>query len=148
MPQLIHSADVRPRVSYRTILVGPITFERDPEQDNLVRVPGDGLSLMSSDNDFYPLVRMEVWDGPVAIPEAAWDYEREFHGQLDAHLGVFDLDGCEYGQLSLQEGRYHIRLLCKGRDHVEAALVLEEFPPGEPHEDPLEAWLLQLWPSE
>lgn len=81
-------------------------------------------------------------------PWAAWDYERELHGQLDTHLGVFDLDGCEYGRLALQEGRYHIRLLRQGRDHVEAALTPEEFPPGEPHEDPLETWLLQLWTSK
>ncbi|WP_329330089.1 hypothetical protein [Streptomyces luteogriseus] len=87
MPTLINAVDVRPRVYYRTIQIGPILFEQAPAEDDIC-----------------------------------------------------------YGETALQSGHYHLRLLCRGRHHVEAALALDPFPPEGPHEDPLEVWVVQLWP--
>lgn len=147
MPTLINAVDVRPRVYYRTIQIGPILFEQAPAEDDIVQIPGEGWSLTSSDNDFYPLVRLEVWDGPAPQPSGSWEYERAFHSPMAHRLAVVDLGGVCYGEIELRPGRYHLRLLCRGRDHVEASLVLDPFPPEGPHGDPLEVWVVQIWPS-
>ena len=146
MPTLINAVDVRPRVYYRTIQIGPILFEQAPAEDDIVQIPGEGWSLTSSDNDFYPLVRLEVWDGPAPQPSDSWEYERTFRSLMADRLAVVDLNGVCYGEIALQSGHYHLRLLCRGRHHVEAALALDPFPPEGPHEDPLEVWVVQLWP--
>ncbi|KOG37145.1 hypothetical protein [Streptomyces resistomycificus] len=147
MPHLISTVDVRPRVSYRTIQIGPILFEETPAEDDVVQIPGDGWSLTSSDNDFYPLVRLETWDGPAPKPTGAWNYERAFRSRMADRLAVVDLNGVDYGEIALRPGRYHLRLLCRGRDHLEAPLALDPFPPDGPHEDPLEVWVVQMWPD-
>jgi pimeloyl-ACP methyl ester carboxylesterase len=148
VPSLINSVDVRPRVSYRTIQIGPIFFEEAPAEDDIVQIPGDGWSLTSSDNDFYPLVRLEVWDGPAREPAGPWDYVREFRAPLGDSLCVVDLGGVVYGEIVLRPGPYQLRLLCQGRDHVEALIALDPFPPQGPHEDPLEVWVAQMWPDD
>lgn len=148
MPGLINSVDVRPRVSCRTIQIGPIFFEEAPAEDAIVQIPGDGWSLTSSDNDFYPVVRLEVWGGPAREPTGSWDYERVFRSPLGERLCVVDLDGVVYGEIVLRPGRYQLRLLCRGRDHVEALVALDPFPPQGPHEDPLEVWVAQMWPDD
>ncbi|MFF7309592.1 hypothetical protein [Streptomyces sp. NPDC008137] len=148
MPSLVNSVDVRPRVSYRTIQVGPIFFDEAPAEDDIVQIPGDGWSLTSSDNDFYPLVRLEVWDGPAHEPTAPWDYQRVFRSSLGERLCVVDLGGVVHGEIVLSPGRYQLRLLCRGRNHVEALVALDPFPPQGPHEDPLEAWVAQIWPDD
>ncbi|MEW2811006.1 hypothetical protein AB0929_28550 [Streptomyces massasporeus] len=147
MPTLINAVDVRPRVYYRTIQIGPILFEQAPAEDDIVQIPGEGWRLTSSDNDFYPSVRLEVWDGPAPQPSGSWEYERAFHSPMADHLAVVDLGGVCYGEIQLRPGRYHLRLLCRGRDHVEASLALDPFPPEGPHEDPLEVWVVQIWPN-
>ncbi|MEE1832489.1 hypothetical protein [Streptomyces sp. SP17KL33] len=128
MPALINAVDVRPRVYYRTIQIGPILFEQAPTEDDIVQIPGEGWSLTSSDNDFYPLVRLDVWDGPAPQPSGSCEYERAFHSLMADHLAVVDLGGVCYGEIQLRPGRYHLRLLCRGRDHVEALLTLAPFP--------------------
>jgi hypothetical protein len=140
-------ADVRPRVTYRTIQVGPIFFEKAPADDDIVQIPGAGLALSSSDNDFYPLVRLEVWDGPATKPNASWEYERSFSAPLADSVTVVDLGGATYGAVAVHPGVYHIRVMCRGRDHLEAPLALDPFPPSGPHEDPLEIWVIQMWPA-
>ncbi|MFD4635490.1 hypothetical protein ACFVYR_37875 [Streptomyces sp. NPDC058284] len=147
MPSLISAVDVRPRVRHRTIQIGPIPFEEAPAEDDIVQIPGDGWSLASSDNDFFPLVRLETWDGPAAKPAGSWEYDRTFRSPMEDRLEVLDLHGCTYGEIALRPGRYHLRLLCRGRDHVEALVALEPFPPEGPHEDPLEVWVVQMWPD-
>lgn len=147
MPKVVDITDVRPRVSYRTIQVGPILFEEAPADDDVVQIPGHGLTLRSSDNDFYPLVRLEVWDGPASKPNASWDYERAFYASLAESFTVVDLGGVSYGTVMVHPGQYHIRVMCRGRDHLEAPLVLDPFPPQGPHEDPLEIWVIQMWPA-
>ncbi len=148
MPRPVTSVDVRPRVSYRTIQVGPLFFEEAPEEDEIVQIPGDGWRLSSSDNDFYPLVRLEVWDGPAGEPAGSWDYDRVFRSRLGESLCVVDLGGVVYGEIAVRPGRYRLRLLCRGRDHVEALVALDPFPPQGPHEDPLEVWAVQIWPDD
>ncbi|MZF88839.1 hypothetical protein [Streptomyces sp. SID5643] len=145
MPVLINAVDARPRVYYRTIQIGPIFFEEAPVDDDVVQFPGDGWSLTSSDNDFYPLVRLQVWDGPAPRPPGAWEYERAFHAPMADRLEVVDLNGVSYGEIALRPGRYHLRLLRRGQDHVEASQALDPFPPEGPHEDPLEVWVVQMW---
>ncbi len=147
MPSLVEAIDTRPRVFHRTIQIGPILFEEQPAEDDIVAIPGEGWSLSSSDNDFYPLVRMEVWDGCAVRPTEDWEYEREFTSPLLDRLGVFDLYSECYGRISLEPGPYRLRLLCRGRDHLEASLALDPFPSDGPHGDPLEFWVIQVWPD-
>lgn len=148
MPRPVNSVDVRPRVFHRTIQVGPLFFDEAPAEDDVVQIPGDGWRLSSSDNDFYPLVRLEVWDGPVGEPTGSWDYERMFRARLGERVYVVDPGGVDYGEIAVRPGRYRLRLLCRGRDHVEAPLALDPFPPQGPHEDPLEEWVVQMWPDD
>ncbi|QEU90505.1 hypothetical protein [Streptomyces kanamyceticus] len=147
MPSLVSAVDVRPCVSYRTIQVGPILFEEAPAEDEIIQIPGDGLTLTSSDNDFFPLVRLEVWDGTPAKPDEAWEYERSFCAPLTDNFVVIDLNGRTQGEITVEPRKHHIRVLCRGRDHYEASLALDPFPPVGPHEDPLEFWVIQLWPA-
>ncbi|MFJ2766614.1 hypothetical protein [Streptomyces sp. NPDC087300] len=147
MAKASSAVDVRPRVWYRTIEIGPIVFGSTPEADDIVERHGDGLSLTSSDNDFYPLVRLETWEGPPADPDGQWDYVRVFQGDLEDRLCVVDLNGNEHGRIEVRPGPYRIRVSCQGRDHKSALLALDPFPPVGPHADPLETWLVQLWPD-
>ena len=147
MPRLVEAVDVRPRVYYRTIQIGPLLFEELPTGDEIVEIPGQGLTLNSSDNDFYPLVRLEYWDGPVPDPDGAWDYRRVFAAPLTDRLCVVDLNGNVRGTLPVAPGKHYVRVLCRGRDHPEALLTLDPFPPQDPHEDPLEFWVIQVWPA-
>ncbi|TGB05765.1 hypothetical protein [Streptomyces sp. MZ04] len=124
-----------------------MTFSEAPAEDEVIQVPGDGLALTSSDNDFYPLVRIEAWDGEPPLPAEAWDHQREFHATLTDELGVLDLNGVTYGRAPVTPGPAHVRLLCRGREHTPALESLDEFPPVSPHEDPLEIWLIQVWPD-
>lgn len=62
-------------------------------------------------------------------------------------LAVVDLNGVCYGEIELRPGRCHLRLLWRGRDHVEDLLAHDPFPPEGPHEDPLEVGVVQIWPS-
>ena len=145
MSVLIDAVDVRLRVYYRTLQIGPILFEDLPMDDGIVEVPGQGLTLNSSDNDFYPLVRLERWDGPAPVPDMAWDYQRSFAAPLTGGLSVVDFNGNICGTLPVEPVRHHVRVLCRGRDHPEALLTLDPYPPGGPHEDPLEFWVIQVW---
>lgn len=147
MSSLLRAAEIRPRVSYRTIQVGTILFDEVPTGDEVVQIPGSGLTLTSSDNEFYPLVRLEAWDGPAVLVESPWEYERIFDGSLLSLLAVVDLNGVTYGEIAAPEGRSRIRVLCRGRNHVEASTALNPFPPESPHEDPLEFWVIQVWPA-
>ncbi|MEV8321268.1 hypothetical protein AB0Q95_44685 [Streptomyces sp. NPDC059900] len=147
MPALVDAVDVRPLVSYRTIQVGPILFEEAPAEDEIIQVPGDGLALTSSDNDFFPLVRLEIWDGAPGRPDGAWEYERDFCAPLTDCFVVIDLNGRTQGEITVEPGDHHIRVLCRGRMHRGASLALDPFPPAGPHEDPLEFWVIQMWPA-
>ncbi|MFJ2027453.1 hypothetical protein ACIODW_27090 [Streptomyces sp. NPDC087897] len=147
MTSLVSVADIRPRVSYRTIQVGTILFDEAPTGDGIVQIPGSGLTLTSSDNDFYPLVRLEVWDGPAVHTGSLWEYQRTFGGSLLSQLAVVDLNGVSYGEIAVPAGKSRIRVLCRGRNHVEASIALTPFPPEGPHEDPLEFWVIQVWPA-
>ncbi|MDT0401063.1 MULTISPECIES: hypothetical protein [Streptomyces] len=147
MAKVVDAVEIRPRVFYRTIQIGPVFFEEPPADDDVVEIPGDGLRLNSSDNDFYPLVRLEVWDGPASRPSEDWDYERDFRASSSGHVSVVDLGGVAYGMIQVPSGTYVLRLLCRGREHLVATLALDPFPPEGPHEDPLEFWLLQMWPA-
>ncbi|MFZ3595930.1 hypothetical protein [Streptomyces sp. BH104] len=147
MSTLVEAVDVRPRVHYRTIQIGPLLFDDQPAGDDIVEIPGDGLTLNSSDNDFYPLVRLELWEGPALDPHGTWEYRRTFAARLMDELSVVDINGNVRGTLSVHAGSHHIRVLCRGRDHREALLTLQPFPPQAPHEDPLEFWLIQAWPA-
>ncbi|WP_069754938.1 hypothetical protein [Streptomyces sp. EN16] len=112
MTSLVSVADIRPRVSYRTIQVGTILFDEAPTGDGVVQIPGSGLTLTSSDNEFYPLVRLEVWDGPAVHAESLWEYERTFDGSLLGQLAVVDLNGVSYGENAVPAGRSRIRAVC------------------------------------
>lgn len=147
MPILVNAVDVRPRVSYRTIQVGPILFEEAPTEDEIIQIPGDGLTLTSSANDFFPLVRLEVWDSTPAKPDEAWEYERSFYAPLTECFVVIDLNGRTQGEITVEPGKHHIRVLCRGRDHRGASQALDLFSPAGPHEDPLEFWVIQMWPA-
>lgn len=147
MSSLVSVAEIRPRVSYRTIQVGTILFDEVPTGDEVVRIPGDGLALTTGDNEFSPLVRLEVWDGPAVHAESLWEYERTFDGTLLTQLAVVDLNGVTHGEITVPEGRSRIRVLYRGRDHVEASMALDPFPSEGPHEDPLEFWIIQVWPA-
>lgn len=147
MAELVGAVDVRPRVSYRTLQIGPLYFDAVPEGDDIVEIPGDGLTLNSSDNDFYPLVRLEAWDARALVPAAHGDYQRAFAAALKDQICVVDLQGVTRGTLPVRPGRYSIRVLCRGRGHPEALLALDPFPPDGPHDDPLEFWVIQVWPA-
>ncbi|MGY0492246.1 hypothetical protein [Streptomyces sp. WG-D5] len=148
MTKLVGAVDVRPRVWHRTVQIGPLRFDEAPVGDAIVEIPGDGLTLNSSDNDFYPLVRLESWDAPAPVPDARcdWDYQRTFAASLTDEISVVELGGVVAGTLPVQPGGYVVRVLCWGRDHVEAFLALDPFPPEGPHDDPLEFWVIQAWP--
>lgn len=105
MSSLVSVAEIRPRVSYRTIQVGTILFDEVPTGDEVVRIPGDGLALTTGDNEFSPLVRLEVWDGPAVHAESLWEYERTFDGTLLTQLAVVDLNGVTHGEITVPEGR-------------------------------------------
>lgn len=87
--------------------------------------PDDGLRLNSSDNDFYPLVRLEVWDGPASRTPDDWDHERHFRAPLREHMMVVDLGGVSHGIVRVPSGTYCLRVLCRGREHLEGTLALE-----------------------
>ncbi|MEV3861597.1 hypothetical protein AB0J38_45755 [Streptomyces sp. NPDC050095] len=150
MSMLVDAVEIRPRVYHRTLQIGPLLFEELPAADDVVEIPGQGLTLNCSDNDFYPLVRLEHWDGPAPDPDTGvlWDYRRSFAVPLADRLCVVDLNGNVRGALPVKPGHYHVQVLCRGRDHPEALLTLKPFPPQEPHEDPLEFWVIRVWPAD
>ncbi|GAA3065624.1 hypothetical protein GCM10020000_56860 [Streptomyces olivoverticillatus] len=148
-PYLLAQADVRPCISHRTIAVGAFTFAQQPQDDEIAKVVDGGLHLTSSDSYFYPLVRLESHSRePNGQPADQWDYVRVFrNAAVEGHLSVAALFDAPCPGLELPPGPYDLRVQCRGRDHTPAMELFGEVPTEEPHEDPLEHWLIQLWPA-
>ncbi|MET8380071.1 hypothetical protein [Streptomyces microflavus] len=146
MPELIESWEARPYVIYSTLDIGPM-MECDPDPSgDVVNVIGSGLRLNSSNNDFYPVVRFEMWESNPPAQDDGWDFTAEFTALFQDQLTVVNLEGMDDGTRSVTPGRRHVRLSCRGRDTPPAVEVLSPFPPHAPHEEVLELWRVQIWP--
>ncbi|MFI9240587.1 hypothetical protein [Streptomyces sp. NPDC053079] len=157
---LLSSVDLRPSVHHSTIDIGAIAFSQQPDNDDVVMIPAEGLRLSSHDPSFYPAMTLEhLSHAPESTPPGGWDYQRIFNGvTLGDNVSVLGLFGTYFGQLNLPSGRYDLRLL-RRRDE---APVRGEEPPqviddtldedeedevDGPTEDAVEHWLIQFWPS-
>lgn len=85
MAEVVDVVEVRPRVFYRTIQIGPVFFGEPPADDDVVQIPGDGLRLNSSDNDFYPLSAWRTFPG--TSERAAHRWSRVCHRQVAGAAG-------------------------------------------------------------
>jgi hypothetical protein len=115
-----------------------------------------GWTVHSPGEDHIASVRAELWDGPPDDQSDDWEDVIDFSGtREDDRLQICHLTRSpEDMEMPLPGGRYNLRLLCKGRGAIEAAIDAM-FDDADDSEEPenfgfptgVEQYLLQLWPT-
>jgi hypothetical protein len=124
--------------------VGPPLDDVPADADFLVAGAG-GLVLCSAGNDFYPDVRVDVWDQePPPQPAHAWEETAE--ATMTAPSGRLRIASVMRAPAGADvtlgpAGDYSVRVHARGRGEAMERLGVELYYHG------IEAWLLELWPS-
>jgi hypothetical protein len=114
-----------------------------------------GWTVHSPGEDHIASVRAELWDGPPDVQPDGWEDVIEFSGTgEDDRLQICRPTRPQDMEMPLPSGYYSLRLLCKGRDAIEAAIDAM-FDDADDSEEPenfgfptgVEQYLLQLWPT-
>ncbi|MCX4908635.1 hypothetical protein [Streptomyces sp. NBC_00878] len=143
--------DAMPRIEYRHFQLvddgasveAPDGWARSP---HMVVAAGHGAILRTGGNDFYPLVRVEVWSAqPDPQDPSLWEVLEEADLRSDSgSLLLREWDGGPVGDpLPIERlGSYRLKAHCRGRAEAEALIGDELYYEG------VEEWLLQLWPLD
>lgn len=143
--------DEMPRIEYRHFQFVDQDGATEPpdgwsDTPGLLASAGRGVLLRTAGNDFYPVVRLEVWSSePQPQSEGEWEDQDEATFTSETGLGLLrEWDGGPVGSpLELgNRGSYRLRAYCRGRAQAEALIGEEMFYEG------VEKWLLQVWPAE
>lgn len=116
-----------------------------PRETRLIKAGPGGVVLRSAGDDFYPNVRVEVWDAqPPPDGDGAWEVNEEAEFECPTgRLRLRSVEGLAAGpDLSPGAGgRYLLRAYVRGREPARARLGHDLYYHG------VEEWLLQVWPA-
>lgn len=146
--------EVRPLVCFHTVYVVDTDTAfpehgKDEAVGEIAWATVSALALTSLGTDFYPSLRIEVWNSEPLPPATDWDDVRDVAFTFPKGLlYVQNSIGRSYGppgrvRLPAGPGPYRGRLCVSGR----ADAPVDEDIPMSPPDDPKESWLLQLWPT-
>ncbi|MEU8136531.1 hypothetical protein [Streptodolium elevatio] len=148
---LVSAVDDRPLVSHGRVYVVDRDADYPVQGDEILigavaSVKPSALALLSAGNDFYPAVRLELWDGQPVLPPGRWDAVETtnltlLHGKIRLANSV----GMQYLEpgFAIPPGNYAVRVCCRGRERAPHG---EEIPQHVPL-DPQEHWLIQFSPE-
>ncbi|MEO6205357.1 MAG: hypothetical protein ABIO67_08250 [Mycobacteriales bacterium] len=147
--------DVQPRLlwSFRTVLLHDVSCDRDGDPRlvmgtggpaDLLEVATAGVTLVSAANDFYPHLRVSVFD---ERPPPAVGWEQTQDAMFLAASGVLKLDTVDPSEgvpIELPRGgNVQVRAYCRGR--TLAASLHQANPQAFAYTDGVEEWLVHLW---